>query len=163
MPEYYMYHPNAKGTGCAIKVSLHPARLTPEGSVAGGVFIKLAAQKTVGSRTPERVTFPTFDWDNEVAVKLDANDISHFISVLRGMEESVSDGKGLYHRTATHVIVIRFEHRIEPCSGYLLTVSAKHVAGDNTERTFMFSNHEAIALCQALEQSILYVALGVPR
>ena len=40
-----IYHANGKGTGCAIKIELHPAH----DEVDGSVFIRLALQKTVGS------------------------------------------------------------------------------------------------------------------
>ena len=54
-PRLAIYHANAKGTGCAIKMELHPA----VGATDGSIFCTFAAQKTVGNRLGPNPTFPT--------------------------------------------------------------------------------------------------------
>ena len=71
-PRLAFYHANAKGTGCAIKMELHPA----SGAADGGIFCTFAAQKTVGNRLGPNSTFPTFDWTEAHTVKLAFDDLA---------------------------------------------------------------------------------------
>ena len=71
-PRLALYHANAKGTGCAIKMELHPA----VGATDGSIFCTFAAQKTVGNRLGPNPTFPTFDWDGAITVKLAFDDLT---------------------------------------------------------------------------------------
>ena len=149
-----LFHPNGKGTGCAMKLELRPA----EREVDGSVFVTLSPQKTVGSS----VTNPTFDWDNPVTAKLDILELTQMLQVLRGMQESIDDGKGLFHRTADANKVIKFEHRIEPVPGYWLDISEKPFDGELRRVGMFICTYEANAICIILEQAMIYMAFGVP-
>lgn len=78
-PRLALYHANAKGTGCAIKMELHPAH----GATDGSIFCTFAAQKTVGSRIGPNPTFPTFDWTEAHTVKLAFDDLTKMQQVFR--------------------------------------------------------------------------------
>lgn len=149
-----MYHPNARGTGSAMKLELAPAK----GEIDGSMSVTLAPQVSVGSS----VTNPGFDWTKSVSVKLTIFELARFIQVLRGMEESIEDGKGLFHRTTTANIVVKFEHRIEPIPGYLLDVSEKPYDGDVKRVWFHLRQNEALAILMVIEQSLSMLAFGVP-
>ena len=152
------YHPNGKGTGSALQLELHPAHEDTEGSV----FLTLAPQRTIGMRTADDTVHPTFDWRNAVCLKLDLMDLAQILQVLRGVQESLADGKGLFHRSANASAVIKFEHRIEPVPGYLLDISKKPLAGDLQRVSFFFRPAEAFACSLMLEQALVYVAFGIP-
>ena len=122
-------HPNMKGTGSACRLELHPAH----DETSGSIFLTLAAQKTLGSGQGAGRVLPTFDWENRLVVKLDRSDLSQILQVLRGMQESVRDGKGLFHRSARACTVIKFTHQIEPHPGYVLAVSRKSEDGKLTQ------------------------------
>lgn len=152
------YHPNGKGTGSALQLELHPAHEDTEGSV----FLTLAPQRTIGMRTADDTVHPTFDWRNAVCLKLDLMDLAQLLQVLRGVQESLADGKGLFHRSANASAVIKFEHRIEPVPGYLLDISKKPLTGDLQRVSFFFRPVEAFACALMLEQALVYVAFGIP-
>lgn len=151
-------HPNAKGTGSACRLELHPAH----DDAAGSIFLTLAAQKTCASgQGPGRV-LPTFDWENKIVVKLDRGDLSQILQVLRGMQESVREGRGLFHRSARACAIIKFSHQIDPHPGYVLSVSRKAEDGKLTQIWFLFDVDEAFTLMLTLEQAMLYICFGIP-
>ena len=152
------YHPNGKGTGSALQLELHPAHEDTEGSV----FLTMAPQRTVGKRMEDDTVHPTFDWRNAVCLKLDLMDLAQILQVLRGVQESLADGKGLFHRSANGSAVIKFEHRIEPIPGYMLDVSKKPLIGDVSRVCFFFRPAEAFACALMLEHALVYVAFGIP-
>lgn len=153
------YHANAKGTGSAVKLELHPAH----DSTPGSVFVTLAAQLTVGGPQNGAHVFPTFDWKGALKLKLDRADLSQILQVLRGVQESARDGRGLFHRSATGSALIRFEHQIEPRPGYLLSVRKKSPSGEQRDGYFRFDADEAFALALVLERALLYVCFGIPE
>jgi len=153
------YHANAKGTGSAVRFELHPAHDT----VAGSVFASLAMQRTLATNQDGNRVFPTFDWKNGITLKLDRTDLSQILQVLRGMQESIADGKGLFHRSATANTIIKFAHQIEPRPGYVLSVSRKTQNGDLANAYFIFDVSEAFSLMLALERAMLYVCFGIPE
>ena len=148
------YHPNGKGTGSALQLELHPAHEDTEGSV----FLTMAPQRTIGMRTADDTVHPTFDWRNAVCLKLDLMDLAQVLQVLRGVQESLADGTGLFHRSSNASAIIKFEHRIEPVPGYLLDVSKKPLTGDLMRVSFFFRPAEAFACALMLEQAPVYVA-----
>ena len=95
-PKFTIYHANGKGTGGAVQLELHPAH----DRVDGSIMMKMASQLTVGNRMAPVPTYPRFDWDNAVTVKLDFNDLCSFLQVFRGECETINDEHGLYHTTA---------------------------------------------------------------
>ena len=151
-------HPAPSGKGSAMRFTLHPAH----GNVAGCVICEIAKQKTAASVTGETPTFATFDWDGAIAMKLCVSDLAQMLMVFRGYQESIADGKGLFHRTATANAVIKFSHQIEPRPGYLLSVSSKPFDGELKDAYIMLRMEEAIWLSTAIEASMGVLVFGVP-
>ena len=151
-------HPMPSGKGSAIRFTLHPAR----GNVSGCVVFEIAKQKTAVSVTGETPMPATFDWDCAIATKLCVSDIAQMLMVFRGMQESIADGKGLFHRTATANAVIKFSHMIEPRPGYLFSVSKKPLDGELSSAFIVFRPEEAYWLSMALEGAMPALVFGVP-
>ena len=99
----------------------------------------------------------------ERVLKLDASDLSQILQVMRGIQESIADGKGLFHRSVNATTVIKFEHRIEPRPGYAFDVWKKPHDGEQQHYYFTFDPSEAFFLMLALEQSAGVIAFGIPQ
>jgi len=159
--EFAIYHANASGTGCAIKLELHPATAREDGFF----MLKFANQLTVGERNGTVRKFPTFDWERRITVKLGFNDICKMLQVFRGESESIDDGKGLYHRSANHSARIVLRHIVTPLQAYSLEVYRN--SGDRGEEDavahILLSPAESYGLAAALENSIGFICFGVPR
>ena len=149
-PAITICHANARGTGTALRLELHPARTDSDGSI-------LATIAPQSSTTPA-----SFDWDNAIPVRFDLLDLAKILQVFRGQYESINDGKGLYHRTINGFTVVRLYHRIEPIGGYVLDVSYKSNDGEPVRLIFSMTYDEAFALAEAIDHAMLYVAFGVP-
>jgi len=160
-PKFSIYHPNGRGTGCALKMELHPAHDDHDGSI----MMCVASQKTVGDlRGPVR-KFPTFDWENRICVKLDFADICRMLQVLRGECESIGDGKGLYHRSSRFTTRIVLRHIIEPVQGYSLEVYRESAGESDESRSahIVLNTWEALGIAMAFENSIGVICFGIPR
>ena len=158
-PSLAFYRASAKGTGSAVKMKLHPAHDDTDGSI----MLTIANQKTVGSRMGPNPTFSTFDWENAMTVKLDFNDLTQILQVLRGETESINEGKGLYHRSPLGLTGIRFSHMVDPVSGYALDVSRRaSKEGEETRAHFLFNSAEALGICEAITGAMYIVAFGIP-
>ena len=157
VPCLAIYHANATNTGSAVKFELHPASNESEGSI----LARFAAQKTVADRSKEQLIYPTFDWDGEISVRLDFNDICKIIQVFRGECESIDDGKGLYHISAEHSTKVALRHVIEPLNSYSFEAYRAYRDGreDATAR-IMLTSAEAMGLCCALENSMAAICFG---
>ena len=105
-------HPSPSGKGSAIRFELHPAR----GRVPGHIFVEVARQKSVASVQGEVPSFATFDWENKICCKMGLGDLAQMVMVFRGMQESIQDGKGLFHRSAKANTVIKFSHQTASCA-----------------------------------------------
>ena len=151
-------HPNGRGKGSAIRISLHPA----SGTASGYAMFELARQKTADLSPSGYSTFATFDWDGAIAMKMCVSDLAQMLMVFRGMQESIADGKGLFHRTATANAVIKFSHMIEPRPGYCLEVSRKPFDGELSSAFIVFRPEEALWLSLALEGAMPALVFGVP-
>lgn len=149
-------HPAPSGKGSAIRFTLHPAH----GNVSGCVICEIAKQKTAVSVTGETPTFATFDWDNKITVKLCLSDLAQMLMVFRGYQESIADGKGLFHRTATANAVIKFSHVIEPRPGYLFSMSERPLNGELRDAWFVFRQEEAFWFSTALEGAMPRIVFG---
>ena len=168
MSKLKIYHPNAKGMGSALTLELHPAH----DEVRGNIVVSIAAQKAVSAyeedehggfiHTIPAGILPTFNWENAISVKLDANELAQMIEVLRGYKENLNDGKGFFHRTKTANICITFKHCIEPLPCYVLNITRKEVVGETRGIGITLTMSEAIVLNEAISQSLVYVAFGVP-
>lgn len=147
-----LYHPNAKGTGSALSVELVPATI----NATGRIVLRLRPQKESLSTS--------FDDSKGIKISLDVFDVAEFLKVFRGCEESIADGKGLFHRTADANFVIKLEHRIEPRPGYLLELSTKenNPEGLMWRLQFFINPSEVIVLSEIFSSSLVYMAFGIP-
>ena len=157
-PSLVFYKANAKGTGCAMKMELHPAH----GDTAGRIMMSLASQKTVGDYRGPNPIYPTFDWENPITVKLDFTDLAKMLQVFRGECESIEEGRGLVHRSQSGLAYIRLAHLIEPIPGYRLEVEFFAGAGIVEKRTVMLMPYEALGLTAAIESSFGVICFGIP-
>ena len=157
-PRLSYYHPNGRGTGGAVQFELHPAH----GSTDGSIFAMFARQKTIGGNDGSIRTFPRFDWANRICVKLDMSDLIQMLQVFRGMQESIAEGKGLFHRSARSSTVVKLEHRIEPQPGYVFEAWRKPLEGEPSKVGIVFTCAEALGLSLAIEQSMDVIAFGFP-
>ena len=151
-------HPMPSGKGSAVRFELHPAH----GNVSGCVWCEIARQKTCASVQGGVPTFAAFDWDGAVVMKLCVSDLAQMLMVFRGYQESIADGKGIFHRTATANAVIKFSHMIEPRPGYLFSVSKKPLDGELTDAFFVFRPEEALWFSTALEGAMPALVFDVP-
>lgn len=158
MSKLSFYHPNAKGTGSALTLELHPAH----DEVDGSIFVKLTPQKTVGAYENGMRILPTFDHDAALCVRLGITELAQILEVLRGYKEKLNDGSGLFHRTKSANVIITFEHRIEPVPCYHLDIARKEADSDVRRIGFTLTMPEACVLNETIAQSLLYVAFGVP-
>lgn len=153
------YHPNTKGTGCAIAFELNPATAEYEGFIR----CSFANQMTIGNPRGGNPIYPKFDWENDVVVRLGFDDLCKMLQVFRGECESINDGKGLFHGTGKCTNMIQLRHIIDPVCGYKFSVS--HIERDartsgETRSTILLSNSEALGLCEAITGSLYLIAFG---
>lgn len=154
-----MYHANPKGTGCAVKMELHPAH----DDVDGSIMLTLANQMTVGGVQGAARVFATFDWMNSICVKLDFSDLCKMLQVLRGECESIDEGRGLFHSAPTGTKKISFRHLLDPVTGYSLDVTSSACRGGaESHAHFLFSDSEALGLCESISGSMSIVSFGIP-
>ena len=92
-PKLAFYHANARGTGGALQLELHPAHDDTDGSI----MATFATQLTIGDRLGAVPVYPRFDWEGAITVKLDFTDISKMLQVFRGECEAPEDGRGHFH------------------------------------------------------------------
>ncbi len=158
-PSLAFYHPNAKGTGGALKLELHPAHDDTDGSI----WATVANQLTVGNPCGPTPDYPRFDWETSVCVKLDFTDLTKMLQVFRGECESLEDGKGLCHRGVRGIAHIHMRHMTEPRAGYMFEVYRSGIPGseDRSARIFLRPN-EALGLRLAIEDSMGVVCFGIP-
>ena len=158
-PKLAFYHANSRGTGGAVSMDLHPAH----GNKDGCIMMRIANQMTIGNRQGPNPTFPRFDWENAIVVKLGFDDLCQILQVFRGECESVGDGKGLIHVTAKASTSIRLRHMIEPVKGYSLEVyRTSRNGGEESRAHILFSNAEAVGLCEAIAGSMSVICFGIP-
>ena len=157
-PKLTFYHPNAKGTGCAVALDLHPAHDQTDGSI----MMRAANQMTIGNRMGPNPVFPRFDWEGAICVKLDFNDLCAILQVFRGECESINGDRGLYHRTARSSTKIVLHHLVEPTAGYSLELYRTASGGEETRAHIFFTSMEATGLCEAIAGSMYLVSFGIP-
>ena len=157
-PKLTFYHPNAKGTGCAVTMDLHPAHEQTDGSI----MMRAANQMTIGNRMGPNPVFPRFDWEGAICVKLDFNDLCAMLQVFRGECESINGEHGLYHRTAKASTKIVLRHLVDPVAGYSLELYRTASGGEETRAHLLFSSAEALGLCEAISGAMYLVCFGMP-
>ena len=159
-PRLEFYHPNARGTGCAMAMALHPADSTKNGFIS----VSIANQMTVGNPTGDNPTYPTFDWENSVDVVLDFNDICVILQVLRGETESIGNDHGIFHKCKEYCQRIQLRHLIDPVCCYSFEVFEKQANGGEEKRVHMLlSPAESLGICEAITSSMYLITFGVPR
>lgn len=158
-PSLALFHASPKGTGGAIKMTLHPAHDDTDGCI----MLTMANQLTIGNRQGPNPVYPKFDWDGKLTVKLDFTDLTKMLQVFRGECESIEDGKGLYHTTAQFTTVINLRHIIEPTPLYSLELYRTSRDGKNESRArFLMSPSEALGVSLAIENSFGVISFGIP-
>ena len=158
-PNLAFYHANARGTGCAMKLSLHPAHDDTDGCI----MVTMANQLTIGDRSSPNPVYPRFDWDGRLTVKLDFADLSSIVQVFRGERESVGDDKGLFHQTASFSTSIFLRHIVESGSCYSFELYRKSMDGkEDSSARIVLSDTEALGLCLAIENSFGVISFGIP-
>lgn len=160
-PKFTLYHANAKGTGSAVSLDLHPAH----DDVDGSIWLTLACQKTVGDARGPNPTCSTFCWDAAMHIKLDFTDLTQMLQVFRGEIESINEDHGLFHRGPSYNTVIKFRHVIEPVSGYSLELYRNTRGKPDDDRCgyFFFHSNEALGLSVAIENSLGVICFGIPK
>jgi len=158
-PKLAFYHANPRGTGGAVSMDLHPAH----GYKEGCIMMRVSNQMTVGNRQGPNPTFPRFDWENAIIVKLGFDDLCQMLQVFRGECESLGEGKGLYHATAKATTTIRLRHLVDAVTGYSLEVyRTSRAGGEESRASILFSNAEALGLCEAIAGSMSVISFGIP-
>lgn len=158
-PRLEFYHPNAKGTGCAMAMALRPADSTQSGFIA----VSIANQLTVGDSRGANPTFPTFDWENSVDVVLNFDALCAILQVMRGETESICDGRGIFHRYKEYCQVIQLRHIIDTVCGYSFEVIETSANGGEKKCVHMLlSSAESLGLCEAITGSLCPIAFGRP-
>ena len=158
-PKLSFFHPNARGTGGAIEMELHPAHDDTDGSI----MLRLANQLTVGDRTSANPVFPRFDWENAITIRLDFDDLCAFLQVLRGECESINDKRGIFHNYGGMTTKILFSHMVDETSGYLLEAYRNKPGNDESlHACFRISGREALGICEAIAGSMSIIAFGIP-
>lgn len=163
LPALALYHANAKGTGCAVKMTLHPATVDASGITTDGcIELTAANQMTIGNHLGPNPTFPKFDWENAIKVRLDFSDLCLMLQVFRGETESVNDENGIYKRTAAGLKVVKLLHIIDPISGYMLELYETTNGGEELRAHFLMKSAEALGILEAIAGSMYLIAFGVP-
>ena len=158
-PSLTFYHANAKGTGCAVSFELHPAHGENEGSV----WVRFANQLTVGDRRGPNPTYPRFDWEGRIVVRLCFGDLTKMLQVFRGECESIEDGRGLYHASAKANTRIQLRHYVEPVPGYAFEVFRTSLdRKEESHACIVLTPAEALGLSAALENSFGVICFGIP-
>ena len=158
-PRLEFYHPNTRGTGCAMVMALSPADSTQNGFIA----VSIANQMTVGNPTGDNPTYPTFDWENSVDFVLDFNDLCAILQVLRGETESVCEGRGIFRKYKECCQKIQMRHLVEPVCGYSFEVLEMTANGGEEKRVHMLmSPAESFGIYEAITGSMHLIAFGSP-
>ena len=159
-PRLEFYHPNTRGTGCAMVMALSPADSTQNGFIA----VSIANQMTVGDPTGDNPTYPTFDWENSVDFVLGFDDLCAILQVLRGETESIREGRGIFHKYNECRQTIKFSHIVDPVCGYSFEVFETSANGSDEKRVHMLmSPAESLGICESIAGSMYLIAFGVPR
>ena len=154
------YHPSAKGTGCALSLELLPA----SGDAEGCIMVRFAKQLTTGDRQAPVPTYPTFNWEAAIAVKLGFSDLCQILQVLRGECENIEEGRGLIHRSLNASTKINFRHLIEPVQGYVFEVHRVANKGRAENKVMIiFTPWEALGLAESIAGSMSAICVGIPN
>ena len=159
-PKLVFYHPNGKGTGCAVQFELRAAT----GEREGALFAAFANQKSVAGPGGGEGAKPaaTFGWGEKITVKLNFQDICQLLPVLEGSAAAAGGGKGLFHDAGETSTVIHMSREAEPVAGVAFEVSKKRTnAGEAPQRSrILFTETEAAGLAKLFAAILLPMAFG---
>ena len=159
-PKLVFYHPNGKGTGCAVQFELRAAT----GDREGALFAAFANQRSVAGAVGGEGTraAATFGWGEKITVKLKFQDICQLLPVLEGLSASANGGKGLFHDAGETSTVIHMSRVAEPVPGVAFEVSKKRKNGaDAPQRArILFTETEALGLARLFAAMLLPMAFG---
>lgn len=151
-PALCLYHPNAKGNGCAVC-------LTPQAATAdndGALVVAIAPQDgPADAGAPGAPAVLPFDWTTAVRVRLDPLEVAELLAVVGGQSSVLSHaGKdGIFHNCPERTVSVEFKRSEDPYRpGFLLGMGETPKADPNARqyRTFAFWPAEALLLRHAL-------------
>ena len=148
-----IYHANAKGTGSALGIELHPA----EGSCDGCVLLSLAKQTAI--RKDGNPTTPQFDSVNSIHLCLDPLGVENIIEVAEGCAESINDGKGIICNFSGGTSTLKFSNVIDPVCGYRLEIE-KRFDGETVKMEIFLSPSEGHMLAHGFKASMGLLLFG---
>lgn len=132
-----LIHKNGKGTGSAVRVERN------------GCLIRLEILNQ------EQDYF----CDRGATISLNPVEATALVEVLIGYTEDVNDRKGIYRRADCYSTILHFNHVIEPCPAYVLTISSRRIdGGEERSGTFRFTIREGVTLRIYLERLIAEAA-----
>lgn len=155
-PSLELRHANAKGTGSALRARL----ILGEDQESRGILLGLAPQLTVGSRLGANPVAATFDVKNAKCAFLGFVEVAQLLQVLRGETESISEGKGIWQMYEDGVVIVKFEHRVDPCFGYDLQVLSRQEGREEESVHLFLSPAESLGLCEAFAVAMKQIAFG---
>ena len=155
MEIFTIYHPNAKGTGSALKFIPRAAKYIKG---PGDLILSIALQTSTGNKVEGEPSIPRFDWDKEIEVYLDPFEVMEIIRVIKGEQEAINDGKGIYSQREHCALDVR--HRIDPVPGYQFTFKTVEKNGDTTTRAISLSCTEGETICIALTYALGPMVFG---
>lgn len=147
-PRTMLAHPNIKGTGSAMSISIFPATSSQQG------YLQMEF-----TNQHDSAGYLTYDWTRRGTIRLDMEDIGKILMVLCGMRESIDDGKGLFRRYSNRSVVFKFMHKIDPKPHYSFNVHIKWEDKPEGEQNQKFDFSLSIAEGVALEAG-LKAAMG---
>lgn len=156
MQKFTIYHPNAKGTGSAL--TLIPCIADAVDREEGHIILGIALQTSTGNRGEGKPTYPRFEWDKQISVRLDPVEVMEIIRVFKGEQESINDGKGLYDQRGHSALDVR--NRIDPVPNYAVTLTTTEEGGARATRGINLSPSEAETICLALTYAMGPMVFG---
>lgn len=146
-----LFHPNSKGTGSLLRVELTPAVDGEHGFVTVGIIPQDSS-----------VDYSTYDIVKELSIDLGPVECTKMIEVLRGVTESIEEGKGIIKREEGGAVVLEMSHVIDPVPGYNIVIKRRASVDAPVERQkFRLTTTEGWMLSIALERAVPAVAFGI--
>ena len=158
-PKFKLIHPNMKNTGSYVDMSILPANENDSGCM----MVTFVPQKTVGTTENGKRVMPTFDYEKKVVVKINILEVCQLVDVFEGCQESIDEGKGLFHRSQKGNTIINLSHKIEPTPGYWMSVKRKPTDGDEQKIGIFLTPTEGRTLSIILKQAMFFMGFGVPE
>ena len=157
-PSLRFFHASPKGNGGALTMELHPAH----DDVDGSIMVKAANQMTVGNPFGPNPTFPHFDWENAICVKLGFSDLCKMLQVFRGECESLENELGLCHRSTCGLTRIMLRHLTDTIRGYSFELYRSSPKGADIRTHILFTDWEALGIADAISGSMSAIGFGIP-